>query len=147
MGHLVIGSFDSSGRPSITVEVSGPLPQRTALTGVVDTGFAGFILIPMLQAFPIGLILHNTMPIVLADGSKKFSLVCLGTAYFEGLEGTDVVLVEEQAQSVLFGMDFLRRFDLELVVNPNSDRVELITSPAGAPAQGASPPVLPGSTP
>ena len=100
---------------------------------MVDTGFSGFLLLPILEAFPIGLILRGTMPIVLADGTTQTKLTCLGHITFEGQTQIGLVIVEWQNMQVLVGMDFLRKFRQQLVVDPANGRVEL-TAAASSPS-------------
>jgi predicted aspartyl protease len=82
-----MGSFNSSGSPTIDISVSGPLTTPIEFTAIMDTGFTGFLLLPILQAFPVGLVLHGTVPISLADGSTQTKLTCLGTIHFDGPAG------------------------------------------------------------
>lgn len=123
----MIGSFDSnSGCPIITIDVSGAYDQPFPISGIVDTGFSGFISIPLVQAFPIGLVLRGTINLTLADGSTQARLMCLGMAHFEGEEQLDLITIETTGDQVLIGMQFLNRFQLELRVNPSNQVVELV---------------------
>lgn len=114
----MVGSFDNSGSPTIEIEVSGwNVNTRRSFTAIVDTGFTGFLLLPILSAFPVGLILHTTMGITLADGSTQNKLACLGGIHFEGQSEVGVIIVEEQNTDVLVGMEFLKSFKLKLTVD------------------------------
>lgn len=124
------GSFDSAGCPTIDIEISGPLGHRHAFTAMMDTGFSGFLLLPILSAFPVGLLLQGTMPITLADGSTQTKLTCLGQIHFDGKEDVGVIIIENQNTQVLVGMEFLRIFNLRLIVEPNGGVVEIV---AGTP--------------
>jgi predicted aspartyl protease len=116
----VTGSFNSSGSPTVEISVSGPLTNPTAFTAIMDTGFTGFLLLPILQAFPVGLILQGTVPISLADGSTQTKLTCLGMLHFDGETQTGLIIIEPQNADVLLGMDFLRKFNRQLIVDaPN----------------------------
>jgi len=130
----VIGSFNNSGSPVIEIEVSGPLTQPTKFTALVDTGFSGFLLLPLLEAFPVGLILRGTMGLTLADGSNQVKLTCLGMVHFNGQEQLGLVIIEWKSTDVLVGMDFLRKFKKQLTVDPVHGKVEL---------SEAVPPILP----
>lgn len=77
---------------------------------MVDTGFTSFLLLPILSAFPIGLVLHSTMPITLADGSTQVKLTCLGCIHCDGQDQIGVVIIEWQNTDVLVGMEFLKKF-------------------------------------
>lgn len=116
--------FDPNGRPTVEIEVSNPLGWKRTVNALIDTGFDGFLSLPMLDAFPIGLLLRGTMPVTLADGSTKQTLYCLGAIDFEGDSRVGVVLIESEG-TPLVGMSFLREFKRELVVDPASTRLAL----------------------
>ena len=142
---IVNGSYNPSGNPTIAIEVSGPLGNLFPFTAMLDTGFSGFLLLPILDAFPIGLLLQGTMPITLADGSTQTKLTCLGSIHFDGAEEIGIIIIEWQNTDVLVGMEFLRRFKKELRVDPINGLVELVNAPvpAAAPAPVQPPPVNP----
>lgn len=116
--------FDPNGRPTVEIEVSNPLGWKRVVTALIDTGFDGFLSLPMLEAFPFGLLLRGTMPVTLADGSVKQTLYCLGGIHFEGDHEVGVVLIDSDG-TPLVGMSFLRQFKRELVVDPASARLAL----------------------
>ncbi len=109
--------FDSDGRPTIDIEVSNPIGWKASVTALIDTGFDGFLSLPILEAFPIGLLLRGMMPIMLADGSTQDNLYCLGRIAFDGEERDGTILIDWQG-SALVGMDFIRTFRRALLVNP-----------------------------
>jgi predicted aspartyl protease len=114
---------------------------------MVDTGFSGFLLLPILNAFPIGLLLQGTMPITLADGSTQTKLTCLGSIHFDNAEEIGIIIIEWQNTDVLVGMEFLRRFGKELRVAPTNNLVEIVdAAPANTPV-AAHPTPAPTSTP
>ena len=136
----VTGSFNNSGSPVIDIAVSGPVTKPTKFTAMVDTGFSGFLLLPILEAFPVGLILRGTIPITLADGTSQTKLTCLGEIHFEGKSEIGLIIIEWQSTDVLVGMDFLRKFKRKLVVDTPKGIVKLIKSnPAAAPAPPTPP--------
>jgi predicted aspartyl protease len=120
-----IGSINSSGRPCIKVKISGAYPEfATEFEAVIDTGFTGFISMPFVQAFPLGLPLTGTTPVVLADGNvhEKFMAIC--SAQLEG--GTTweagVVILEPTSTDILLGMEFMQKFQKTLFVDANESR-------------------------
>jgi len=122
----MVGSFDSSGSPTIDIEVFGWNEDiRCKATAIVDTGFTGFLLLPILAAFPAGLILHTMFDITLADGSTQTKLACLGGIRFDGQSQPGLILVEEQGTEVLVGMEFLKSFSLTLIVDAAASTLEL----------------------
>lgn len=110
---------------------------------MVDTGFSGFLLLPILEAFPVGLILRGTMPIILADGSQQTKLTCLGKVTFDGKDEIGLVIIEWENTQILAGMEFLRKFGKQITINTVSSTVEIIDAPPPAPA--TVPPIIPAS--
>ncbi len=128
MLQLVTGSFNKLGSPIIELEASGPLGHRVKLTALVDTGFTGFLSVPILQAFPIGLILVSTTGITLADGSTHPRLTCLGEVHLGKETQMGLFIVEPTGTDVLVGMDLLKKFKKQLIVDPTNGVVRLDTT-------------------
>jgi predicted aspartyl protease len=146
---MPIGSFDSNGAPVIDIEILGAFDQPTTVTCVIDTGFSGFLSIP-LQAFPIGLVVHGTMPVVFANGTVENKLICLGVARAGGSDQTGLIVLENQSKQILLGMDFLEKFGYKLLLCPTTGQVEMVpeenaftiaAAEASAPAPIAAPPI------
>jgi predicted aspartyl protease len=129
----VIGSFDTSGCPTIKFKVSGITGKPTEFTALVDTGFSGFLSLPMLSAFPLGLVLSGTMNITLADGSTHVRLTCRGMVEIDGSKKIGLITLETGASDVLVGMEFIAKFNKQLVVCPKNSSIELIDAPAPIP--------------
>ena len=140
----VIGSFNNTGSPVVEIEVSGPVTAPTKFTALVDTGFSGFLLLPLLDAFPVGLILRGTMALTLADGSNQTKLTCLGMVHFDGQKELGLIVIEWKNTDVLVGMDFLRKFGKQLIVDPINGKVELTDA---LPVSTPPPPPSPQQTP
>jgi len=102
---------------------------------VIDTGFTGFVSMPLIRAFPLGLILASTVNLVLADGTTVTRLTAYGFVRVENERNPGVIVLDPGADEVLLGMDFLKKFQRTLVVNSNTPSVELIENvlPVAAP--------------
>src|ERR1700729_3094190 len=75
-----IGYVDSNGHPRMTIRVRGTHPSEFAdLDAFVDTGFAGFLMLPVALALPLGLALYGTGDYYLADGSPISCFLAGGT--------------------------------------------------------------------
>jgi predicted aspartyl protease len=137
-----IGFFDNTGAPSLKISVGGPIRQLSReFDAVIDTGFSGFISMPLLRAFPIGLMLFGTTAIVLADGTTAYKLTALGTAAVEGESRVGVIILEPTSNDILIGMEFLRQFNKNLFVDPDNSRVILEdTKPPASPPSTQNPP-------
>jgi clan AA aspartic protease len=136
------GLFDENGSPIVEIEVSGPVHEPRKITAMVDTGFSGFLLLPILEAFPVGLILSGTTSIELADGSKQNKLTCLGQIHFGGMKKVGLIIIEWENTAILVGMDFLRKFEKTLVVDPLNNQVALFDA-----SLFSAPPLPPQSEP
>jgi predicted aspartyl protease len=124
------GYLDANGDPYLEIEIANPLGWKSKLQCLIDTGFTGFLSVPILEAFPIGLLLVGTMPVTLADGSVQYKLMCLGSAGVGAEAKVGVVLIEPGSKQALLGMEFLRQFQKRLVIDPIAKTVVLQDSVA-----------------
>lgn len=140
----VNGSLDpTSGCPIVEIEVQGPFGQPQKFTAMVDTGFSGYLSLPILKAFPLGLILQGTMGITLADGTTHARLTARGMIKFDGKDEVGLVLLEWQNTDILLGMDFLAKFGKKLTVDAVNRTVEIVDVPAPPPAPQPSTTITP----
>lgn len=123
------GSLNQAGCPTISIEVTGAIPGSSkSIVALVDTGFTGFLSLPILEAFPIGLILHGTTSVILADGTRHSKFTCLGVVSYGGENKAGVVIIEPSSDEAIVGMDFLKKFRLTLLTDPDSGTVALFDS-------------------
>ena len=119
------GFFSKSGSPCLKLTLRGVFGNKQEFEAVIDTGFSGFVSIPLLKAFPLGLVLVGITSVVLADGSTTYRLMALCEASVGGEEGIDVAILEPKSQEVLVGMQFLTRLKKRLTVCPGLNVVEV----------------------
>lgn len=122
----ITGSFNKAGDPCVPVTITGAFPGGgLKFDAILDTGFSGFVSIPTIRAFPLGLPLYGTSESVLADGTTVTSLTArccisvtstLGHAQPYALERFGVATLQYASQEVLLGMDFLRSFGLAMLL-------------------------------
>jgi clan AA aspartic protease len=123
------GSFDFNGNPVLKINVSGVHSTASVeVVAIIDTGFSGFLSMPMLQAFPLGLQLAGTTSTILADGQTQNKLIACAKVTIGGIEQVGVVVLEPSSTDILIGMDFLRRFKMGLFIS--SSRVMLFDDDA-----------------
>lgn len=120
-----VGHFDSLGNPCLKFHLCGVAhdPPGLEFDAIIDTGFSGFIQLPMQHAFSLKLPLEGTSSYVLADGSGGTSLTAIGHTTFGGNLVLGIVNLTPGSQDVLVGMDFLRRFKIGLTMT--SGRIEI----------------------
>jgi predicted aspartyl protease len=112
------GHFDSLGNPCLKFHLCGVAhdPPGLEFEAIIDTGFSGFIQLPMQHAFSLKLPLEGTSSYVLADGTRGTSLTALAHTTFGGMTVLGVISLTPGSLDVLVGMDFLRRFKLGLIM-------------------------------
>ncbi len=113
-----VGHFDSQGNPCLKFHLCGVAHAEPGLEfeGIIDTGFTGFIQLPVQHAFSLKLPLEGTSSYVLADGSKGTSLTALAKTSYCGKTRIGVVSLAFGSQDILIGMGFLRQFKLGIVM-------------------------------
>lgn len=113
-----IGFFDQQGNACLKFHLCGVNHDEPGLefSGIIDTGFTGFLQVPIQHAFSLGLPLNGTVSATLADASQVTCLTALGRTTFAKQTLVGVVMLEFQSQDILIGMDFLRQFKASLVI-------------------------------
>jgi predicted aspartyl protease len=116
--QITNGAFDGIGNPTVSIQVAGVYssPPET-FNAIIDTGFTGFLSMPIIRAFPLGLPLRGSTDVTLADGKTQSRLMADALVTVGGQSHTGLVILEPAATDVLLGMDFLRTFSLALLVS------------------------------
>ena len=120
------GFLDSTGSPRLKITIGGVFtnpPQEFDV--IIDTGFSGFLSMPLIQAFPLGLPLIGSTEVILADGSRAAKLTALGTATIQTESKVGVVILEANSSDILLGMEFFRSFGKVLMLHPHTPFVIL----------------------
>lgn len=112
-----IGFLDKSSSPALKVRIRGPFGEGQEFDAILDSGFTGFVSMPLLSALPLGLILYGTTSVELADGSKDTKLTARGEVSVGQESEVGVVILEPSSNDVLLGMAFLRIFKRALFVS------------------------------
>ena len=117
--QIGIGHYDQRGNACIELHLCGVRHEPPGLKyeGVIDTGFTGFIQLPLAQAIALSLPLEGTNTVTLGDGSSLTMLTATAKATLLGKSEDGVVLISMSSDEMLLGMDFLRRFERALVVS------------------------------
>jgi len=115
-----IPGFLHDGTPKLEFRLSGVLGEPVKFTAIVDTGFSGFVCMPIMQAFPLGLPLVGSTTVTLADGKSQDKLTALGRAHCGADVREGVIILEPNSSEILIGMDFLRSFERALFLTSAS---------------------------
>ena len=126
------GHFDRQGNPCLKLYLCGSRhdPPGIEFEGIIDTGFTGFIQIPMRDALTLALPLETSTQVTLADASSLVMLAATAQATIRDRSQT-VVLLSETSDDILLGMDFLRQFDQTLTIS-NRRGVRLVEDSAAS---------------
>jgi predicted aspartyl protease len=136
---IQIGYLDNDGHPRLTIRIKGTHPTaKTVTDALIDTGFTGFLMLPIVQALPLGLALYGTGDYTPADGSTVTNFLAdgevsimpqsstpqFGPSTSAPLPGTGTLPQHESVRGtivlggdgVLLGMEFMRSLDKFLLV-------------------------------
>jgi predicted aspartyl protease len=111
------GHFDERGNPCLKFRIRGVAPEGLELSGTIDTGFTGFIQVPIEHAFRLRLPLEGSASYTLADGSTGSNYTAIGHVTFGGVELEGVITLEPYDADILIGLAFLRQFKLALTIS------------------------------
>ena len=104
-----------TGSPIIRITVRGSKDEVT-VDGILDTGFDGFICLPIAVAVPLGLELIDVADAELADGAiVQDELVFAGKVLW-GCEFMDVDILLTKSTDTLIGTAMLKNSDVRLII-------------------------------
>ena len=126
MPKYIAGQY-RQGHAYVEFDLSGVNPTPIRCHGLVDTGFTGFVHLPMQYAFSLGLPLQGTVGSRLADGSQITEYTATGLVTLQGVQKAGTVVLATGSREILIGMGFLQQFALGLYLT--RDAVFLFESP------------------
>jgi predicted aspartyl protease len=145
---LILGSFDEYGNAIISIQVAGDSGSKI-YSAIIDTGFSGFVALPLIEMIDLGLSTQGAANVTLGDGSVISNLVSTGTVTLGAQIESGTILLDETSTDILVGMAFLREFKMALILT-NSAVVlydEHETVDAVARFMGTAPQGQPNTTP
>ena len=118
MEPLLVGHYNQRGHACLKLHLCG---VKHDLPGIeyevmIDTGFGGFIQIPILHAIALQLPLEGTQKLVLANGQEVSAFTALVQATLAERHTVGVAVLSP-SDTFLVGMDFLRQFERLLVIS------------------------------
>lgn len=113
-----LGKYDEKGSPCLTMTLFGVKNAGNGLecTGLIDTGFSGFIQLPFYIACALGAPLDGIKSFTLANGEPVNMIMALVQSEFAGKKKTGVASISP-SDEILVGMEFLRIFAVDLLVS------------------------------
>lgn len=76
---IQVGYIDNDGHPKLRIQVEGTNPGvSTNIEAMIDTGFTGFLMLPISLALPLGLVLMGTGDYSLAGGTLITNFLAKG---------------------------------------------------------------------
>ncbi len=124
------GYFNSLGHPMFKIAVYGYHPKASVqIDAMFDTGFTGFLSLPLKYCLQSGLILLSTAEYTLADNSRSSTLLCLGTVVLDNkTKVVGTISISFKSVDTLLGMDFLRKLKGKLDVDTVNKSVKIVSS-------------------
>src|SRR5437870_11037317 len=102
-----IGYLDANGHPHVKIKVWGRSPQfAQEFEAMIDTGFTGFLSMPITAAFPVALTLFGTTTYTLADGSVSPKLLAFGSVELEDEAAHGPIVLEPNSSGLLLEWSF-----------------------------------------
>lgn len=122
----MLGTFNND-QPKIEIEVKGVNGTSKKVIALVDSGFNGYLTLPYLEAFPLGLILTGIQSNTLADGSSASHLVCIGQICVDG-KCINTTIDIQPANIILLGTKLLKELRKTFILDCANGQVEIIES-------------------
>jgi len=113
-----IGYLAANGHPHIKIKIWG-IAQEFAqeFEAMIDTGFTGFLSIPLTAAFPLALTLFGTTNYELADGTVSPKLLGWGTISLDDETANGIIVLEPKSTGLIVGMQFLKNLNKALFLS------------------------------
>ena len=128
----MLGTFDND-QPKIEIEVKG-VGSSKKVKAIVDSGFNGYLQLPYVDAFPLGLILTGIQQNTLADGSSSSHLVCIGEICVDGKSIRTTIDIHP-ANIILLGTKLLKELGKTFLLDCKNGIVEIIDRPPTRPTR------------
>ncbi|MEK9186198.1 MAG: hypothetical protein AAB885_01285 [Patescibacteria group bacterium] len=122
----MLGTFDND-QPFIEIEISGVSGISKKIGALVDSGFNGYLQIPFIEAFPLGLVLVGIQANTLANGSTSSHLVCKGNVCIDG-KCIETTIDIESGNIVLLGTKLLKELGKTFILDCAAGKVAITDS-------------------
>lgn len=123
---MIRGAVNAGNQPVVVLPMRGPAGAPFAVDFVVDTGFAGPLIIPSALAGALGLVPNSGGNSVLADGSVQSFHTCPVEVLWDGAWRAEETAV--MGTTPLLGMRLIAGHELRVVATPGG-AVEITALP------------------
>lgn len=113
--------FDQASHPVMEITVSG-LEKTASFPALIDTGFDGYLSLPLTIALPLGLKLSYHTSITLADGSVKEELLFEAKVKL-GSKWQEAAVFVNRGSLALLGTKLLQ--DSKLLLDFSNQRIQI----------------------
>ena len=121
---MIEGIIRETGTPILALKIIGKGEAEVTVEGILDTGFDGFLCLPIPLAVSLGLELIDVTRTELADGTvAEDELVFAGQAEWDGTV-MDVDILLTRSGDVLIGTAFLKEYLVQLDYKAHTIRIE-----------------------
>lgn len=111
---MIAGMVNASREATIRLMVLGPQGLQQEIEAIIDTGFTGFLTLPLPLVTTLGLAWLCRQPGIVADGRVEYFDVYVATVIWDGQPRT--VEVEAADTEPLVGMSLLEHHALRIDV-------------------------------
>jgi len=124
---MIEGVIQETGTPILTLKIIGKGRTEATVQGILDTGFDGFLCLPIPLAISLGLELIDVTRTELADGTiVEDELVFLGRAEWDGAV-MDIDILLTRSQDVLIGTAFFQGYSVQLDYKVKTVKIEKVS--------------------
>jgi len=124
---MIEGGIRETGTPILVLKVIGRGGSEVTVEGILDTGFDGFLCLPISLAVSLGLELIDVTRTELADGTVvEDELVFAGRAEWDGAV-MDIDILLTRSRDVLIGTAFLKGDMVQLDYQAHTVRIEKVS--------------------
>lgn len=120
------GRFENE-LPTIELEIAGVLPDSPfqKIPTIIDTGFNGYLSLPYVTAFPLGLLLAGMKASTVATGETAQHFVCIGKVKLGASELLTPIDIQPNCP-VLLGTRLMKRLGKQLHIDFKKQIVDFV---------------------
>lgn len=118
------GSFDESGTPIVSIEVI--IGQKNYnFQAIIDTGFSGFLIVPLTELKELPTFLDDIKWMTLADGRRIVRLQSYASIHIADETFDGIATVKSEGNEVILGMKFFTTSRRSIHIFPYAEKVLL----------------------